>query len=106
MHNKEYAGIALDLLGKGMSPEQLAEVAINAVLAGNVTSTNVVELIFQNVVGTAPDSASLVLYSGMLDKGEVSLGQLGVLAANTDLNLQNIDIVGLAQTGLDFMLVV
>ncbi len=103
MQNKEYAGIALDLLAKGMSAEQLAEVAINAVLAGNVNATRVVELIFQNVVGTAPDGASLALYTGMLDRGELGIGQLGVLAANTDLNQQHIDIVGLAQSGLDYL---
>lgn len=103
VHNKEYAGIALDLLDKGMGAEQLAELALNAVLAGNLSSTRVVELIFQSVVGSAPDSASLALYTGMLDRGELGIGQLGVLAANTDLNQQHIDIVGLAQTGLDYL---
>jgi len=103
VHNKDYAGIALDLLDKGMSPDQLAAVAINAVLGGNVTSTRVVELIFQNVVGSAPDSGSLALYGGILDRGELTPGQLGVMAANIDINQQNIDIVGLAQTGLDYI---
>lgn len=103
VHNSTYAGIALDLLDKGMDAAQLAEVAINAVLAGNVTSARVVDLIFQNVVGSAPDAASLAQYSGILDRGEMSIGQLGVLAANTDLNAQHIDLVGLAQAGLDYL---
>ncbi|MCB1665479.1 MAG: Ig-like domain-containing protein [Pseudomonadales bacterium] len=105
VQNKEYVGIALNLLDQGTSAEQLATAALNVMLGNNATSTRVVELIFQNVVGSAPDANSLALYSGMLDRGELSAGQLGVLASNTDLNLQHIDIVGLAQTGLDYLLI-
>lgn len=105
VHNKEYVGIALNLLDQGTSAEALATAALNVVLNNNATSTRVVELIFQNVVGSAPDAASLSLYTGMLDRGELSIGQLGVLAGNTDLNQQHIDIVGLAQTGLDYQLI-
>ena len=103
VQNKEYAGIALSLLDKGMSAEELANTALNVMLGGNVTSTGVVQLLFQNLVGSAPDAASLALYTGMLDRGELSAGQLGVLAGNTDMNLQHIDIVGLAQHGLGYL---
>jgi hypothetical protein len=41
----------------------------------------------------------------MLDRGELSAGQLGVMASDHALNVGNIDLVGLAQTGVGFALV-
>ncbi|MDO8271785.1 MAG: Ig-like domain-containing protein [Gammaproteobacteria bacterium] len=104
--NKEYVGIALDLLDKGMSPADIATLALNVVLGGKTTSTAVVGLIYQNLTSVAPDTATLNQYAGMLDRGELTSGQLGVLAADVSLNLTNIDIVGLAQTGIGYIPVV
>ena len=39
----------------------------------------------------------------MLDRGELSVGALTVLAANNDLNATSIGLVGLAQTGLEYL---
>lgn len=104
--NKEYVGIAIDLLDKGMTADQIATVALNVVLGGNTSSRAVVGQIYKNLVGSAPDDATLNQFAGMLDRGEMTAGQLGVTAANLDLNAQNIDLVGLAQSGLGYLLVV
>ena len=101
--NKEYVGIALDLLDKGMAATDIATLALNVVLGGKTTSTSVVGLIYQNITGVAPDTATLNQFAGMLDRGELTNGQLGVMAADVSLNLTNIDIVGLAQTGIGYL---
>jgi hypothetical protein len=62
-----------------------------------------VGLIYQNITGVAPDTATLNQFAGMLDRGELTNGQLGVMAADVSLNLTNIDIVGLAQTGIGYL---
>ena len=56
-------------------------------------------------MGSAPDNATLNQCAGMLDRGEMTSGQLGATAANLDLTAQNIDLVGLAQNGLGYLLV-
>jgi VCBS repeat-containing protein len=104
--NKEYVGIAMDLLDKGMAADQIASLALNVVLGGNMSSRAVVGQIYKSLVGSAPDNATLNQYAGMLDRGEMTSGQLGATAANLDLTAQNIDLVGLAQSGLGYLLVV
>lgn len=49
-----------------------------------------------------PTAEQAAPYVAMLSGG-MSIGALAVLAADTELNLANINLVGLAQTGLDFL---
>jgi hypothetical protein len=62
----------------------------------------VVTLLYTNVVGVAPSAADLAFYTGLLDSKAHTPGSLGLLAAETSLNLANIDLVGLTATGLAF----
>ena len=79
------------------------QIAINVALGANSTnSTAVVDLLYTNVVGTPPDSASLAYYKGMLDTGSISVANLGVLAAETSINAAHINLVGLATTGIHY----
>lgn len=102
--NKEYAGIGLhfvDELNYGYS--SLMQLAINARLGANPTHTQVVDLLYANVVGTAPDAATRKTFTDLLDNHTFTVANLGVLAADTELNKANINLVGLAQTGLEYL---
>ena len=102
--NKAYAGIGLQYLDNlGYSYEQLMGLAINAALGPTPTHGQVVDLLYKNVVGLLPDAATKAVFVGMLDRKEQTIGSLGVLAAETDLNKANIDLVGLAKTGLEYL---
>ncbi len=79
--------------------------AINVVRGGDTGARGIVSLIYQNLAGAAPDEATLTQFAGMLDRGELSSGQLGVMAADHTLNTTAIDLVGLAQTGIAYALV-
>jgi hypothetical protein len=57
--------------------------------------------LYRSVVGVTPPPADLNVFVGMLNGG-MSQANLLVLAANTDLNAQHIDLVGLTQTGIEF----
>lgn len=98
--NKSYAGIGLKFLDEGMSYESLMALAIDA--TGVITHQAVIDLLWNNVVGGGlPSNEQAQPFVDMLNNG-LSFGQLGILAADTDLNKVSIDLVGLAQTGLAY----
>ena len=86
-----------------MSYANLMQLAIDARLGGRSSNTDVVNLLYTNVVGSAPDSGSLAFYKGLLDDVTYTQGSLGVLAADSSINTMNINLVGLVQTGVEFV---
>jgi len=101
--NKEYAGIGLQLLDGGMDYATLVQAAINAKLGAGASNTAVVNLLYTNVVGSAPGAADLAFYVDLLNNGTYTAASLGVLAADTALNTVNINLVGLANSGLEYL---
>jgi len=98
--NKAYMGIGLDLLDKGnTSFEKLAELALGA--SGAKTNDDIVTKLWTNLVGSAPSNADKAPFIKMLENGETP-GSLCKLAAENSINLANIDLVGLAKTGIEF----
>lgn len=96
----DYVGIGLALVDGGMSYATLMQLAIEVRLGAGASNAAVVELLYTNVIGIAPGAEALALYVGLLDSGTFTAGTLGVLAADTPMNQANIDLVGLAQTGI------
>lgn len=103
--NTHYVGIGLDYRDRGTSYEDLMVFAINERLGANASAVDIVNLLYENVVGVAPSVSEQQVYTRILTSGEMSVGELGVFAADTDLNQNNVDLVGLQTTGLAFDLV-
>lgn len=101
--NKEYMGIGIDLLDKGMSYDDLAGLALGAAQAK--THDQIVTKLWTNVVGSAPSASDKAQFVKMLDDG-MAPGTLARIAADTALNTTNINLVGLAQTGIEYTPVV
>ncbi len=101
--NKEYAGIGLQLLDGGMSYQALMQAALNAKLGAGASNAAVVNLLYENVVGYAPPVGDRDFYVGLLDSGAHTQASLGVLAADTVLNTVNVNLVGLANSGLEYL---
>lgn len=99
--NKAFAGIGLSLLDGGMGYEQLATLAMNA--AGKSTSADVVALLWTNLFGAGPSAQQAAPFEALLDNQQFTVGGLTVLAADNELNIANINLVGLSQTGLDYV---
>ncbi len=99
--NKQYVGIGLSCLDAGWTYENLMAVALDA--AGAKTHAAVVNLLWFNLVGSAPTAEQAAHYVEMLDKNTYSVGVLGEICAELDLNKTHINLVGLAQTGLEFL---
>lgn len=105
VHNKEYVGIGLNLIDSGMSYESLMQLAIDARLGAGASNGAVVDLLYANVVGQMPSTADHNYYTSLLDNHNFSVGSLGVMAADTALNQNNINLVGLHTTGLEYLAV-
>lgn len=98
-------GTGIRLFDQGYSPRQVAEFALNSSLfvqlAGSRSDEAVVRTLYANVVGHAPSAADIAYFDGMLHAGMSQADLLG-WAADTDLNAQRINLVGLAAAGLEY----
>ena len=101
--NKTYVGAGLKLLDDGMTYEQLMGAALDVVLGANASSLSVVELIWNNLIGPPTPADNISQYSVLIDNGAYTSAGLAIVAANNDLNATNIDLVGLAQTGVEYI---
>ena len=98
--NKSYVGIGLNFLDTGWTYDNLAGLALDA--AGAKTNDQIVSLLWTNVIGFKPTSADKQPFIAMLENG-MSAGALAHLAADTSFNTTNINLVGLAQTGIEYI---
>lgn len=102
--NKEYVGIGLHCMDDlHYNYADLMQLAISTRLGPNATNAQVVDLLYTNVVGQAPDAATRKAFVDLLDNHTYTVASLGVLAADTDLNKTNINLVGLSQMGLEYV---
>ncbi len=100
INNAEFVGIGIAELDNGMSYEQLGELAFN--VTGLTNHDEIVTLLWQNLFGAVPSEEERTPYIELLDDG-ISVGALTVIAADSSFNAENIDLVGLAETGIVFI---
>ena len=98
--NPTFVGIGLGYTDQGMSYSDLGALALSAV--GATTYDAVVTTLWRNVVGSGPTEAEKAPFIAMLADG-MKPGDLVVFAADTALNTSNIGLVGLVQTGVEFI---
>jgi hypothetical protein len=102
--NLEYASIGLlHLEVLNYSYEQLMKLAIDVKLASRSNDPlSVVRLLYANVVGKAPLESESKPFVDMLSNREITIAGLGILAAETARNQDNIGLVGLVENGFHF----
>ena len=98
--NKSYVGIGLSFLDAGWTYDNLAGLALD--VAGAKTNDQIVSLLWTNVIGTKPTADDKQPFIALLENG-MSAGALAHLAADSSLNTTNINLVGLAQTGIEYI---
>lgn len=101
--NKEYIGIGLRMLDNGTSYIDLMELAINTKLGVDANYADLVNLLYTNVMGIAPTAVDLDYFVEQLEDGTYTKSSLGIMAADTEININNINLIGLADTGLEFV---
>lgn len=101
--NLDYVGIGLHFMDTyGYSAQSLMQLAIEARLGTMPSHEQVVNLLYSQLVGHVPLPEVRQSFVSLLDSGAYTVASLGVMAANTDINRTNIDLVGLAKTGLAY----
>ena len=98
--NKNYIGIGLSFLDSGWTYDNLAVLALDA--AGAKTNDQIVSLLWTNVIGFKPSAADKAPFIALLENG-MTAGALAHMAADTSFNTSNINLVGLAQTGIEYI---
>ena len=101
--NGTYFGIGLFFSDGGMGYGALMQLALDARLGAGASHSAVVTLLYTNVVGVAPGAADLAYFVGLLDSHSLTPATLGILAADHPLNTDHINLVGLADTGVEFI---
>jgi len=101
-YSELYVGIGLGLLDGGMSTLELMQLALEARLGPHASNAEVVNLLYVNVVGVLPDLQTRLYFEGLISGGDFSQAGLGVMAAETELNMSNVDLVGLAELGIGY----
>lgn len=103
----EIAGLGLSLFDQGMSMESVAELAVQTDLFLSMTGANdsssFVNLVYKNVVGVTPDAETLTSLQGVLDRGEMTRGQMLSMAASHELSQTAVEMVGISHTGVMFV---
>jgi Ca2+-binding RTX toxin-like protein len=97
LSNKSYAGIGLQLMDSGMSYLSLVDLAVNL---GGPSNAQIVDSLWKNLYGTAPSDITKSSLVGLLDSKAMTAASLAFVAC--ELN-PNVDLVGLASTGLEFI---
>ena len=100
LEHPDYVGIGLNLFDSGQSVLEVSQLVVDFM---NLSNDDFVDTVFQNVVGAAPTPAEHDFYVGMLENGASNQAQLLELAANSDINATNINLVGLQQGGVEFI---
>lgn len=98
--NKGYVGVALNFLDSGWTYDNLAGLALD--VAGAKTNDQIVSLLWTNLTGTKATPTDKQPFIALLENG-MTAGALAHLAADTSFNTTNINLVGLAQTGIEYI---
>jgi hypothetical protein len=101
--NKEYVGIGLYMLDNGVDPLIAVDLAIEAALGKNFKNSDLINLVYKNITGVLPSPLDSQVFEGMLNNGFVTPRELTWAAADSALNKINVNLVGLASTGVDYI---
>lgn len=102
----DLVGVGLQLFDEGKSLSTVAGLALSTGLwqatAGGSDHAAFVKTVYRNVVGSLPDAATQAHYQGILERNEMSQAELLTVASETTANAMFIDLIGLAQSGIEY----
>ena len=104
--DKSLVGQVLTFFDEGRSMTTAADFlvssGITASLAGGGDNLNFVRWLFHNVVGVFPDSSTASTLQSFITQGAYTQASMLAAAAELPVNQDNVNLVGLAQNGMDY----
>ena len=100
--NTSFVGIGLNYIDQGMSYPDLIDLALKAKLGNNFSSTDEINLLYQNLLGTKPSASDLNTWLTSIQNKTYTTTTLAQLACDTTINASNIGLTGLVDKGLFF----
>ena len=105
--NKAAVGAVLGVLDAGVTLAQACDLSVSTglinTLAGGSDTTSFSKLLLRNLTGSDTDATLVATLSGLVDSGAYTRGALINAAAVLGLNQANINLTGLAITGLEYL---
>jgi hypothetical protein len=99
-------GIGIYYADQGLSTVQLAQALADSAIfktdAGGSSNETFVRNVYQNVMGTAPTLAQVNEFTGLLDRGTHTKGQLLEIASSVSTFVTSVNLTGLATTGIEY----
>jgi len=103
VHSKTAFGVALAYIDSGMSERDLVAAALEVALGAAPSHELFVAWVYRNVTGALPTAGALSDFVGLLESGAFTQVSLGLLAVHTDALALQINLSGLAQTGIEYV---
>ena len=101
--NQLYAGIGLAELDAGRSRDALVQLALDVRLGVGFTVADEVRLLYRNLANVDPSNDELNFWTNQVKAGVYDTATLAWYAASLALNANQINLVGLAESGLGFI---
>ena len=104
LERADLVGVGLDLLDGGMTYEGFLQAALDAVFGTNPSGATLVNHFYGTLTGQSAPQSLIDQYGSLIDNGTLSPVNLAMQVAESELNIQNIDLVGLSTTGAEYVL--
>ncbi|MCY4356596.1 MAG: hypothetical protein OXD01_03640 [Gammaproteobacteria bacterium] len=101
--NPAVVGQTIKLLDDGITQEYLIRIFLNEVFGEDRDGQRLVTHFYETVVGSAAPKEVVSHYGALIESGELSPADLSLLVVEHELNLVNIDIIDLSQTGIEYL---
>ena len=100
----ENVGLVLKLLDNGMNYNDLLEEALIVLFGDNPNSANIINHFYFTLTGSVAPTDIVEEYASLLNSQQISKVELAKLVAENDLNLTNINFIGLSDSGVEYVL--
>ena len=98
-----FVGVVLGLLDSGIAYPELMQIALNFTLGSSINNATVADLFIRNLLGFSTVELQNTIVQ-LLDTGAYTQSALGVAVADLSFNTDNINLVGLQQTGVLYLI--
>ena len=95
-------GFGLKFLDGGNSLEDLIDLAYTTIFGTSPDIQSVISKFYYNLTGLSSPLEIVTRYTNLIDEGELTLNSLAVQVSEHELNLSNINFIGLYNAGLEY----